>query len=650
MQSLRSWARGTVVLVSSLASFAVLVGACSSSDSTVKKGKLAEGCSLNSNCDDPLVCTFARCHSECEKDRDCPGEGRCVKSESGSICQLPLETACTRDSQCEGDQSCGIDGECRDNCSDDSDCVGDQVCAKSGECASSLVDKDVVDAMGNIERDPFDDTDDGGGSGGSAGSDGESQAGRGNSGGMSSVGGSGGKGNGNGGKSNGSDGGESNSAAGEGGGAGEGGLVCPTGTAECGGNDPTDCETDLSLPASCGGCTTICDPIHGTSHCDVAQGYTCVVDTCSTGYADCDTKGANGCEALLAEDTKNCGKCGNDCAGGTCKAGVCSASIVMDPSGPTVATTFYEGKLVGDTIIASVYVGTSYQLRTVTLPAADPPGEGTILHTFAAASNRRDGTLEADSEYVYWATNSSPYAINRKPINNPAANIQEMVTAPGPIHHLALTLSAFYYFGLEASSYGFFTAAKTQGASAQAISMLGGRYSSIVNMAVAGVGANARFYWGEYSTAATKYQMFSAPLNGTAAPVVVDTDIGGGSYIATIAEGNFAYWGTYFANGKIRRANAASNPNTAQDVVVGHQYPGYPGDGLVADSTYIYFLDSSYDVYRAKNDGSAAPEKILERGSSSVYLQSLFGSDSTFLYGGGSGGQVLRIRKAPPAP
>jgi hypothetical protein len=320
--------------------------------------------------------------------------------------------------------------------------------------------------------------------------------------------------------------------------------------------------------------------------------------------------------------------------------------VVMDPAGAT-NTTFYEGRLVGNTIIASVYVGTSYQLRSLTLPPTDPAGEGTILHTFAAAANRRDGTLEADADYVYWATNSAPYAINRKPINNPAANIQEMVTAPGPIHQLELTLSAFYYFGQQDGSYGFFTAAKTQGASAQAIPMLGGRYSSISGMAVAGVGANARFYWGEYVAASTKYQMFSAPISGSAAPTMVDADVGGGSYIATISLGNFAYWSTYFANGKIRRANSAENPNTAQDVVVGHQYPGYPGNGLLVDATYVYFMDSSYDIYRAKNDGSAAPEKILERGNSAVYLQNLFGSDATYLYGGGTGGQVLRIRKTP---
>jgi hypothetical protein len=643
MQCLRSWARRTVVFTGSLTVLTVLVGACSSADSPLRKAKLAEGCSLNSNCDEPLVCTFARCHSECDKDRDCPGEGRCVKSETGSICQLPLETACTRDSQCEGDQSCGIDGECRDNCTKDSDCVGDQVCAKSGECASSLSDKDAVDAQGNIERDPFDDTSDGNGEGGA-----------GNDGGTSSVGGSSGKNGGSGGK-NGSGGksGGSNSEAGEGGGsaegggAGEPGLVCPTGTAECGGEDPSDCETDLSLPASCGGCTTVCDPVHGTSHCDAAEGYACVVDTCTTGYADCDVKGDNGCESLLAEDEKNCGKCGNDCAGGTCKAGICSASIVMDPGGPTVNTTFYEGKMVGNTIVASVYVGTSYQLRTVTLPATDPASEGTILHSFAAAANRRDGTLEVDNDYVYWATNSSPYAINRKPINNPAANIQEMVTAPGAIHHLELTLSAFYYFGLQDSSYGFFTAAKTQGASAQAIPMLGGRYSSIPGMAVAGVGASARFYWPEYSSALGKYQQFSAPLNGSAAPVVVDADVGSGSYVATISLGNFAYWSTYFANGKIRRANSGENPNTAQDVVVSHQYPGYPGNGLIADASYVYFLDTNYDIYRAKNDGSEAPELLLDRGNSAVYLQSLFANDATYVYGGGNGGQVLRIRKAP---
>ena len=54
---------------------------------------------------------------------------------------------------------------------------------------------------------------------------------------------------------------------------------------------------------------------------------------CSPGTADCDRNHANGCEAVLADDPKNCGVCGTDCSspnaetgclGGTCRVIHCA--------------------------------------------------------------------------------------------------------------------------------------------------------------------------------------------------------------------------------------------------------------------------------------------------------------------------------------
>jgi hypothetical protein len=76
------------------------IAACSNNDDSekIRAARLAEGCSLNSNCEDPLVCTFARCHKQCDEDRDCPGEQRCVKTATGHVCQLDVETDCTNPS------------------------------------------------------------------------------------------------------------------------------------------------------------------------------------------------------------------------------------------------------------------------------------------------------------------------------------------------------------------------------------------------------------------------------------------------------------------------------------------------------------------------------------------------------------------------
>lgn len=52
------------------------------------------------------------------------------------------------------------------------------------------------------------------------------------------------------------------------------------------------------------------------------------LQNCAPGTADCDRNPANDCEAVLADDTKNCGVCGvqcdapnaeSGCLGGTCR-------------------------------------------------------------------------------------------------------------------------------------------------------------------------------------------------------------------------------------------------------------------------------------------------------------------------------------------
>src|SRR6185369_15835404 len=94
------------------------------------------GCSINSDCNNPLVCAFKRCHTQCSSTRDCPAGLRCVHARDvdtgailGDVCQLADERVCTRNSQCSATQVCAVDGQCRDLCDTDRDCVGrDQVC------------------------------------------------------------------------------------------------------------------------------------------------------------------------------------------------------------------------------------------------------------------------------------------------------------------------------------------------------------------------------------------------------------------------------------------------------------------------------------------------------------------------------------------
>jgi hypothetical protein len=117
-----------------MALVSILAG-CSSDSIDRPKAGLSEGCLANTDCNNPLVCAFRRCHNACATSRDCPAGERCVASDHPySVCQLADERDCSYNSQCPNGQLCGVDGQCRDQCATDRDCIQGQVCA-SGTCA-----------------------------------------------------------------------------------------------------------------------------------------------------------------------------------------------------------------------------------------------------------------------------------------------------------------------------------------------------------------------------------------------------------------------------------------------------------------------------------------------------------------------------------
>lgn len=93
-------------------------------------------CTLNSDCQAPLVCSAGRCHRECHESRDCPTPARCIEVEKGTlVCQLDSEIDCHRNSDCPGDLVCAPDERCRNQCVNDKDCVSGQVCVEAA-CAN----------------------------------------------------------------------------------------------------------------------------------------------------------------------------------------------------------------------------------------------------------------------------------------------------------------------------------------------------------------------------------------------------------------------------------------------------------------------------------------------------------------------------------
>ena len=106
---------------------------------------------------------------------------------------------------------------------------------------------------------------------------------------------------------------------------------CTTGFAHCVGPVSSGCETSLSSLAHCGSCTNACPALpHATGLCSNAA---CLIASCDAAFKDCNNKPADGCEVSIADDVKNCGKCGNacvapknataGCATGTCGIGAC---------------------------------------------------------------------------------------------------------------------------------------------------------------------------------------------------------------------------------------------------------------------------------------------------------------------------------------
>jgi hypothetical protein len=595
------------------------VWSCGGSDEEkLKLAKLSEGCSLNSDCNDPLVCTFERCHQACEADRDCPLPQRCVRGTDGRVCQLDDNKDCARDAQCEGDQVCGVDGECRDQCSDDDDCGDDQVCANSGECASNDPDRDTVDGNGNIVPEG------GGGEGGSSG------GGNGGSGGSSRGGTAGAAGSGEGGEGGTPDGTGGSSGSSTGG----GGNGCPTGFDDCD-DDPSDCETPLSLITSCGSCTTTCDASHGDVRCD-ATTFECVVgpNGCASGYDDCDDDPSTGCEAELATDAEHCGMCDRSCGGGSCTNSQCGPSLVMDPPG-NESYSYVDGYIVGDRVISSSnYSG--WTLRSVDLPLGSTVSEGDIIHQFTTGTPVSMDSVVFDNTYAYYALQANPTGILRKALDG-TGSVQEVFQAPYYPRFMALSATAFYYMSQTASGYAIHTVSKSGGTPA-AITGLSGRSASFYDLAVSA----AHIYWVEYT--GSQYRVFAAPLAG-GTPVELDADVGNGTNIRLVVDSTHVYWNTYFASAKIRRAPHGGMAADVTDVAVGLTYPQ---EGLAVDASFVYYWNSasSYRVYRVAKDGSEDPEELAVI-ASAPYFFNLFGVDATHVYGVGNLGELVRVTKTP---
>jgi hypothetical protein len=93
-------------------------------------------------------------------------------------------------------------------------------------------------------------------------------------------------------------------------------LLCENGLTRCG-DRCVDLQADLN---HCGSCSNECNLANAVSKC--ANGA-CAIQSCDTGYMDCDGKPANGCEVNTNNDANHCGSCNVPCLLGQCSNSVC---------------------------------------------------------------------------------------------------------------------------------------------------------------------------------------------------------------------------------------------------------------------------------------------------------------------------------------
>jgi hypothetical protein len=103
-------------------------------------------------------------------------------------------------------------------------------------------------------------------------------------------------------------------------------VECANGYADCDGRSDNGCEANITSAAdSCGGCGASCQNLHGGRSCSSGL----CAPTCSQGFADCDGEPDNGCESDLSRPI-SCGDCATSCSNehGTtvCNNGKCLPS------------------------------------------------------------------------------------------------------------------------------------------------------------------------------------------------------------------------------------------------------------------------------------------------------------------------------------
>lgn len=298
----------------------------------------------------------------CGASGDCSGANAGEVCDAGEVCNLgACEADCpTGQVACAGrcvdpgsdPTFCGASGACDDDTSNGTVCVAGQVCS-SGSCVASCPGTQI--ACGGACIEPSTDRTYCGASGDCTG--------------------------------------------------GNDGETCGAGTACTGGACMPSCGSPLSTcpsgcvdtrtdPANCGACGTSCAARANAIAVCYSPG-TCGA-VCNGGFGDCNLAAADGCEAELAFDDLNCGRCGAACATTeACRSGVCMPRF---PTNTDLSVTRTQGSCAdgGDMVSYAVGALTSTTATLSTAPATGclAAGDRVMLISLAGSPQTNVGNYE----------------------------------------------------------------------------------------------------------------------------------------------------------------------------------------------------------------------------------------------------------------
>ncbi|HUU03901.1 MAG TPA: S8 family serine peptidase [Myxococcota bacterium] len=109
--------------------------------------------------------------------------------------------------------------------------------------------------------------------------------------------------------------------------------VCENGFENCNNGNDDGCEVNIDGDATnCGSCDNVCELANAESACVSGA---CAVDSCKTGFDDCNSDASDGCEVDLLSTLDHCGDCGTACsfanAGAKCVQGACELGACSAP-------------------------------------------------------------------------------------------------------------------------------------------------------------------------------------------------------------------------------------------------------------------------------------------------------------------------------